>query len=42
MTLLAARLPQTVHVYVLLSILGFEVLLTLPYLLYYIGKVILF
>ncbi|XP_039879752.1 transmembrane protein 192 isoform X1 [Simochromis diagramma] len=42
MTLLAARLPQTVHVYVLLSILGFEVLLTLPYLLYYIVKVMRF
>lgn len=42
MTLLAARLPQTLHIYMLLSILGLEFLVAVPCLLYYIVKVMQF
>lgn len=41
LVVLAAKLSPTVHTYLLLSILGLELLVAVPCLLYYTGKLIL-
>lgn len=40
LVVLAAQLSPTVHIYMLLTILGIELLVALPCLLYYTGKLI--